>query len=246
MDLFEQLLKTLATKCGCCGRRLSDTLSQEIGMGPTCRKKYGYDNIDGATSWAHAFSALGAECPADVYEVVRQARRFHDDAGGAKGARKIANYLVKRLALARSGLIAGGLDLCVRFVRALSALGFRTLAARIAKKGLGEEIADVESATSKISILRNGKVNRTLPLSYAGASEAVAACSAAYPIVLVDGVVFVADPKPGDWFVDAETGESISACYEGEERPGRERVVAWEYFARSTAMTDETKKVSAA
>lgn len=34
--------KILATKCACCGRPLVDSKSVETGVGPICRKKYGY------------------------------------------------------------------------------------------------------------------------------------------------------------------------------------------------------------
>jgi hypothetical protein len=33
----------LATHCAACARPLVDAVSVEIGLGPTCRKKYGYD-----------------------------------------------------------------------------------------------------------------------------------------------------------------------------------------------------------
>ena len=34
--------KIMATNCACCGRPLVDAKSVETGMGPVCRKKYGY------------------------------------------------------------------------------------------------------------------------------------------------------------------------------------------------------------
>jgi hypothetical protein len=34
--------KIMATHCACCGRPLLDAKSVETGMGPVCRKKYGY------------------------------------------------------------------------------------------------------------------------------------------------------------------------------------------------------------
>jgi hypothetical protein len=36
--------RMLATHCAACGRPLRDAKSVEIGMGPDCREKYGYDN----------------------------------------------------------------------------------------------------------------------------------------------------------------------------------------------------------
>jgi len=35
--------KMLATHCACCGKDLLDAKSVEIGMGPVCRKKHGYN-----------------------------------------------------------------------------------------------------------------------------------------------------------------------------------------------------------
>lgn len=35
--------KMLATTCACCGRPLVDAKSVEIGIGPDCREKYGYE-----------------------------------------------------------------------------------------------------------------------------------------------------------------------------------------------------------
>ena len=38
--------KMLATHCICCGRPLLDALSVEIGIGPVCRRKSGYEDVD--------------------------------------------------------------------------------------------------------------------------------------------------------------------------------------------------------
>jgi hypothetical protein len=37
--------KMLATHCAACGRPLVDSVSVEVGMGPDCRKKYGYNAV---------------------------------------------------------------------------------------------------------------------------------------------------------------------------------------------------------
>jgi len=42
--------KMLATSCACCGRPLVDAKSVEIGIGPDCREKYGYDIAVGPES----------------------------------------------------------------------------------------------------------------------------------------------------------------------------------------------------
>jgi hypothetical protein len=40
--------KMLATSCACCGRPLVDAKSVEVGIGPDCREKYGYDTEVGS------------------------------------------------------------------------------------------------------------------------------------------------------------------------------------------------------
>jgi hypothetical protein len=37
--------KMLATRCICCGRPLLDAVSVEVGIGPVCRKKSGYEDV---------------------------------------------------------------------------------------------------------------------------------------------------------------------------------------------------------
>jgi len=43
--------KMLATRCACCSRPLLDTVSVESGVGPDCRKKYGYGSPQQAPDW---------------------------------------------------------------------------------------------------------------------------------------------------------------------------------------------------
>ncbi len=41
--------KMMATQCAICARPLVDAKSVEIGIGPTCREKYGYNELAGCT-----------------------------------------------------------------------------------------------------------------------------------------------------------------------------------------------------
>src|SRR5581483_4774717 len=67
-------IAAIATKCAVCGRALTDAVSQELGIGPTCRKRWGFTDDDAKeTSWAHVFAALG-NAPDAVYNVVHRVR----------------------------------------------------------------------------------------------------------------------------------------------------------------------------
>lgn len=46
--------KMLATRCAICARPLVDAKSVEIGIGPDCRKKYGYGELDSLTEEGRA------------------------------------------------------------------------------------------------------------------------------------------------------------------------------------------------
>lgn len=144
------VMAMVATRCACCGQSLSDPLSQESGMGPKCRKDAGYDAPDASTSWAHAFAALGASCPDEVYAAALSVRKTHGDAEGLIGARKLAAVLVKRIALARIDLVGDKLSVRIDYVRALSALGFHKLAVRIAHSGLGLDVANIVETFVKL------------------------------------------------------------------------------------------------
>ena len=243
------VMAMVATKCACCGQKLTDPLSQEAGMGPKCRKDAGYDAPDGETSWAHAFAALGADCPDEVYAVAFAVRMTHGDAEGVLGARKLAQALVKRIALARIGLLPDNLHARIDYVRALSALGFRKLAARIAHTGLGLDVASVIGEGEAARVVISRRTFQRKEFEYPSVEAAVAAClGSLYPVVIVGagvdrapetgklvvsgGRVVGPEPVPGDWFVDPETGEGIRPAFPGEERPGMVKVDGWKYFSR--------------
>ena len=44
----------LATNCACCGRPLVDAKSVELGIGPDCRAKYGFDDVPTAPDFIAA------------------------------------------------------------------------------------------------------------------------------------------------------------------------------------------------
>lgn len=50
--------RLIATSCACCGRPLRDADSVEAGVGPDCRKRYGYDLAQGPADFAAACAAL--------------------------------------------------------------------------------------------------------------------------------------------------------------------------------------------
>lgn len=217
-------------------------------MGPRCRELWGYDAPDGVTSWAHALAALGAACPEIIYSAAIAARNYQDDATGIKGARKLANVLVKRLALVRSGVVADSITVRIGYVQALSALGFRKLGCRIASKGLGVDAACIDACEVgvKVSIIRSGKVRKTF--AYPSIESATAAClGSLYPVVIESGRVIGPEPEQnGDWWLDTETNADIRAAYPGEPatRPGLTKVVAWEHFAKSFVMTSMQGRAS--
>jgi hypothetical protein len=117
----------VATYCVCCRRTLTDPLSISFGMGPKCRKNHGFDQVDSNADWALVFRALGAVCPAEVYDAVVNAH------GVRKGnepleidttvldAVKATRVLVHRLAVALDARDTS--EQVIRYVAAISALG---------------------------------------------------------------------------------------------------------------------------
>ena len=41
----------VATNCACCGHPLLDAVSVEAGVGPECRKRYGYGEAQAPADW---------------------------------------------------------------------------------------------------------------------------------------------------------------------------------------------------
>lgn len=70
--------KMLATHCAICGRPLLDAKSVEIGIGPTCREKYGYSALKDMTEETRAEAnklihtiALDQDGPAVIPSITR-------------------------------------------------------------------------------------------------------------------------------------------------------------------------------
>lgn len=64
----------LATNCACCGKALVDSTSVETGVGPDCRKEYGYTEAQGAPDWTAVARSNPFDCPAE--EIARDARKL--------------------------------------------------------------------------------------------------------------------------------------------------------------------------
>ena len=113
--------KLIATRCACCARPLLDSQSVEIGMGPTCRKKHGFDcSPHKSPNWN------------DVILTLDKAFRIDPELDFpyllAKDERAIANLVVNRIAVRQKGLVVSYL------VLTLEHLGFSRLSNIIAER----------------------------------------------------------------------------------------------------------------
>ena len=115
----------LATHCACCARPLLDAKSVEIGMGPTCRKKHGFDRPDLDIE----LSSLTIPVPAEV---------------SADTVRTIANKVVHRIALAVSSNDLHPIKLA-GYLTLLRNIGFSTLAGKLAKAACKVKIEETDS-----------------------------------------------------------------------------------------------------
>ena len=71
----------LASHCAMCGRGLTDETSISWGIGPDCRRNYGFDKQDAKADWGRALGALGPDFPVHIYEGVVNAwseKRGHE------------------------------------------------------------------------------------------------------------------------------------------------------------------------
>lgn len=113
--------RLLATSCACCGRPLVDAVSVETGVGPDCRRKYGYGEAQGSPDWTNAMTTLDGVVP--VAEV-----------NPTMTPREASNRLVYRYAIEAE---AGNRDLARLLAGAVAALGFETLAAKLIERLCG-------------------------------------------------------------------------------------------------------------
>jgi hypothetical protein len=85
--------KMLATNCAVCGRPLRDAVSVEMGIGPDCRAKYGYNDCVNDENRMAAnrliFQIADLQTGIDAVECARQLRNL----GFAKLSAKIATRL---------------------------------------------------------------------------------------------------------------------------------------------------------
>jgi hypothetical protein len=105
--------KLLATNCACCGRALVDAVSVETGVGPDCREMHGYAEAQGDADWSRAVS----------FGVL--------DANAYATARDAVNALVHMVARSAKTLDRAS---AAAVFNTIDALGFSTLAERIAKR----------------------------------------------------------------------------------------------------------------
>lgn len=113
--------RLLATHCACCGRPLVDAASVEAGIGPECRRKHGYGEAQGEPDWTAAALALVPDVGAGWLQVSYQ--------GDARAA---CNALVHRVAVTGEKP-----DYQIAAIAAIRALGYATLARKLAEHALG-------------------------------------------------------------------------------------------------------------
>lgn len=110
--------KLVATNCACCARPLVNAPSVESGMGEHCRKKHGYAAPD--VSEADWFAVERALAPHLAALALPEDWRT--------SSRRAANLLVHRIAVEQDG------ELAVACANAVRALGYHTLAGRVAER----------------------------------------------------------------------------------------------------------------
>lgn len=117
----------VAVLCGCCALPLQDAVSVETGIGPICRRKHGYESMQGDANWELARRLLGPVACLDMSEVGESADWAH----------AVANRICHRVAVFQDGPDVA------RMVQGLAALGFRRMAARMAER-LGAVTVEAE------------------------------------------------------------------------------------------------------
>lgn len=109
--------RMLATHCACCGRPLVDADSVEFGIGPVCRERYGFNEVQADPNWAEVTAVLlqigDAELESNVLKNVTDVRAA-------------ANILTAFAARYQ------GQPMAIFASRAIAKLGYRKLAAKIA------------------------------------------------------------------------------------------------------------------
>lgn len=135
--------KLLATNCACCGRALVDAVSVERAVGPDCAEMHLRPEAQGEPDWQTAvklLSTIGAD----------------DDVDASDTPRATVNRLVHHIARGRRDLDIAHAEI---IFQAIHALGFVSLAERIAKRFRMsvveqpvESPADREAAVAKLRL----------------------------------------------------------------------------------------------
>lgn len=94
--------KLLATHCCCCQRPLLDAQSVELGIGPVCRKKHGWDEVQALTEEARVEANKLVHliaCKREGAEVVAACKRLFE-----LGAIRVVTAILERVATVQIGL----------------------------------------------------------------------------------------------------------------------------------------------
>jgi hypothetical protein len=163
----------LATDCAVCNRALRDAVSVETGIGPDCRRKYGYNEAQGEADWS-AFDGLLTAAPFDLVAALVASRG---------DAHRTANVLVHRAACAAR-------DERAIHARLVGALGYTVLAAALAR-GAGDvvEVQPLDETTLTVRAPYSPAFNDALRRQRVGARW--------------DREVRTSAKRPGAWVVPA-------------------------------------------
>jgi hypothetical protein len=113
-----------ATHCAVCRRKPTDPLSAQLGIGPTCRKRTGFENPDGPQDWPQALVWLD-QIQVDGWEPKARASRAMAERDARGVARALVVAIAAEPALEQRNAYAVG---------ALRAVGFGELADRLARR----------------------------------------------------------------------------------------------------------------
>ena len=115
----------LATHCCCCARPLVDAKSVELGVGPDCRKKHGYEKAEVEPDWLAFLAATDGLVAVEEIGEIKHAEVLWR-LGGLE-TRRVANLLVYRVAAELSRDNASW-ETVGMLTKAIRALGFQKLA----------------------------------------------------------------------------------------------------------------------
>jgi hypothetical protein len=150
---YENLASTkmLATNCAVCGRPLRDAVSVEMGIGPDCREKHGYNEFVNDVNRAAAnkliFEIADKQTGMSVVEATRQLRNM----GFTKLAMRIATRLFSIHIIAKDGVFVVRTPYTERGVSA-----FRTIPGRRWDKAAHASIVPLASKQALWVALQKG------------------------------------------------------------------------------------------